>query len=148
MIDDKPWLVDEHPQLKTTDECPSKRRGIFIFEGYEGNITGGHKSVTAGMSVEASRNFYIWGMKGNITWGHKSVTAGRSYRIWQRDPLAVLMDSISKIEQKIIYIHNNPLHQKWNLALRNEEYKWSSASFYENGSNDFGFLTRYEEKFG
>jgi len=72
----------------------------------------------------------------------------RSYRIWQRDMHAVLMDSKSKMEQKIIYIHNNPLHQKWNLALRNQEYKWSSASFYENNSNDFGCLTRYEERFG
>ncbi|MFC6191137.1 transposase [Dyadobacter subterraneus] len=29
----------------------------------------------------------------------------RQYRIWQRDPLAVLMDSKQKIEQKITYIH-------------------------------------------
>ena len=36
----------------------------------------------------------------------------RKYRIWQNDPLAVLMDTRKKVEQKINYIHNNPLHER------------------------------------
>ena len=65
----------------------------------------------------------------------------RKYRFWQRDPLAVLIDSREKAIQKIEYIHNNPLQEKWNLVDEAEKYKWSSAKFYENGIDDFGFLT-------
>ncbi|MCE7039743.1 transposase [Dyadobacter sp. CY312] len=71
----------------------------------------------------------------------------RQYRIWQRDPLAILMDTKLKVEQKINYIHNNPLHERWNLASRPEEYPWSSAEFYESGKDEFGILTHYGERF-
>lgn len=72
----------------------------------------------------------------------------RQHRIWQRDALAILMDARSKAEQKLDYIHNNPLHSRWNLATRPEYYKWSSSSFYETGHDEFGFLTHYMERFG
>ena len=71
----------------------------------------------------------------------------RSHRIWQRDPLAVLMDSQKKVEQKITYMHNNPLHERWNLADRPENYRWSSAHFYETGVDEFGILTHYMDRF-
>lgn len=71
----------------------------------------------------------------------------REYRIWQRDPLAILMDSKEKVEQKIDYIHNNPLHERWNLALSPEAYPWSSAHFYETGVDKSGFLTHYMDEF-
>ncbi len=71
----------------------------------------------------------------------------RNYRIWQRDPLAILMDSKDKIEQKIEYIHNNPLQERWNLAKIPEEYIWSSANFYSNGKDEHGILTHYKQRF-
>ena len=71
----------------------------------------------------------------------------REYRIWQRDLLAVLMDSKDKFIQKFNYIHLNPLQEHWNLAKRPEEYEWSSANFYETGKDDFGFLTHFIERF-
>ena len=73
--------------------------------------------------------------------------ADRRIRIWQRDPLAVLMDSVKKVEQKIEYIHLNPLQDHWNLCKRPEEYPWSSAEFYEKGIDRFGFLKDYRERF-
>ena len=72
----------------------------------------------------------------------------RQFRIWQRDPLAVLMDSKIKVSQKLDYIHANPLQAHWNLVSRPEDYYWSSASFYEKGFTQFSFLTRFEERFG
>jgi hypothetical protein len=72
----------------------------------------------------------------------------RKFRIWQRDPLAVLMDSKSKFEQKLNYIHNNTLAERWNLARTPEEYYWSSAAFYETGIDNFGFISHYSERFG
>ena len=71
----------------------------------------------------------------------------RIIRIWQRDPLAVLMDSVKKVEQKIEYIHLNPLQGHWNLCKRPEDYPWSSAEFYEKGIDRFGFLTDYRDRF-
>ena len=71
----------------------------------------------------------------------------RKIRIWQRDPLAVLMDSIQKVEQKIEYIHLNPLQSHWNLCESPENYPWSSSGFYESGIDSFGFLTDYRDRF-
>lgn len=71
----------------------------------------------------------------------------RSHRIWQRDPLAILMDTQKKVEQKIVYMHNNPLHERWNLADRPENYRWSSANFYEKGVDEFGILTHYMDRY-
>ena len=72
----------------------------------------------------------------------------RSYRVWQRDPLAVTMDTIKKFEQKLDYIHDNPLVEKWSLAKFPEDYRWSSASFYERGIDEFKFLTHYKDYYG
>ncbi len=72
----------------------------------------------------------------------------RRFRFWQRDPLAILMDNCPKVEQKIDYVHNNPIQEHWNLAVRPEEYRWSSARFYEEGVSEFGFLTHYKDRFG
>jgi hypothetical protein len=45
------------------------------------------------------------------------------------------------------YMHNNPLHERWNLADRPENYRWSSAAYYESGTDEFGFLTHYMDRF-
>lgn len=74
-------------------------------------------------------------------------TKERNHRFWIRDPLAILMDTKQKIEQKIDYIHLNPLVEKYNLAEKPEDYRWSSAKFYETGIDKFNLLTHYGEKF-
>jgi len=71
----------------------------------------------------------------------------RNHRFWQRDALAIHLDSKSKAEQKLEYIHLNPLQEKWNLVNRPEDYKWSSAKFYETGVDDFEVLTDYRDRF-
>jgi len=71
----------------------------------------------------------------------------RAYRMWQRDPLAILMDKLKKVEQKLNYLHCNPLQERWTLVRNPEDYYWSSASFYENGHDEFGVLTHYASRF-
>lgn len=71
----------------------------------------------------------------------------RNHRFWQRDPLAIRMDSQKKVEQKLEYIHTNPLQERWNLASQPENYYWSSAKFYQHGMDEFGFLTHYSSRF-
>jgi len=45
------------------------------------------------------------------------------------------------LHQKLDYIHNNPLQEKWKLANTPQEYNFSSANYYETNKDDFGFLS-------
>ena len=67
----------------------------------------------------------------------------RKYQIWQRNPLAIELYSRKVIEQKLDYIHNNPVQGKWMLANNPLGYKYSSATYYENEDLSFPFLTHY-----
>lgn len=78
---------------------------------------------------------------------YQEATTERKHRFWQRDALAVLLRSKETAEQKIDYIHLNPLQSHWNLVIKPEDYRWSSASFYEKGIDEFGILTDYRERF-
>jgi hypothetical protein len=45
--------------------------------------------------------------------------------------------------QKLEYIHNNPVQGKWKLVEYPEDYKYSSARFYFDGSDAFDLVTHY-----
>ena len=49
------------------------------------------------------------------------------------------------VEQKINYIHANPINPKWNLACEPFDYKYSSAKYYYKGNDEFGFLENHME---
>ncbi|MES1222340.1 MAG: transposase [Bacteroidota bacterium] len=71
----------------------------------------------------------------------------REYQVWERNSLSINLYTDKVFRQKLDYIHNNPLQEKWQLAKAPEEYKYSSAKFYECGKdNDFGLLTHYLEE--
>ena len=69
--------------------------------------------------------------------------ADRKYQFWKRDPLAIQITNEKNLLQKLEYIHNNPVKEKWMLVKTPEEYKWSSANFYASGLDDFGICTHY-----
>ena len=71
-------------------------------------------------------------------------TTDRSYQVWERNSLSIDLYSESVFLQKLGYIHNNPVHPKWKLALVPEDYKYSSAKFYETGIDDFDLITHYK----
>lgn len=73
--------------------------------------------------------------------------ADRSYRIWQRDALAIELFNEKILEQKLTYIHQNPIQEKWGLSVYPEDYYWSSAKFYETGIDDFKILKHYKDYF-
>ncbi|MFT3844517.1 MAG: transposase [Lacibacter sp.] len=76
---------------------------------------------------------------------YKSEKKDRTFQFWKRDPLAVPVTSKKALLQKLDYIHNNPVQEKWKLAELPEEYRWSSASFYLTGKDEFGILTHYDD---
>ena len=72
----------------------------------------------------------------------------RQYQIWQRNPLAVEIYSREMLEEKLDYIHNNPVQGKWMLGDSPQDYKYSSYRFYEMDEvTVFPFLSHYMEEF-
>ena len=57
------------------------------------------------------------------------------YQVWQErfDDLCITKDET--FEVKFHYIHNNLLQEHWKLAVNPEDYQYSSALYYEDGSN-------------
>lgn len=66
--------------------------------------------------------------------------ANKKHEIWQRDSLGIEIYSRAVAQQKLEYIHFNPLKGKWVLAKDDLGYYYSSARFYETGIDEFGFL--------
>ena len=49
--------------------------------------------------------------------------------------------------QRLDYIHYNPVQPHWNLSTVPEDYRFSSAAFYEAGVDEFGILSHYKDFF-
>ena len=67
----------------------------------------------------------------------------RHRQIWERNSLSKEIFTEEFCKQKLNYIHNNPLQEKWNLATQPEDYYWSSASYYLNNDSRWRFLSHY-----
>jgi len=67
----------------------------------------------------------------------------RQYQIWERNPLSIELVTKKLLDQKILYIHGNPIQEKWQLSETAENYKYSSARFYDTLQDEFGFLKHY-----
>lgn len=65
----------------------------------------------------------------------------REYQIWERNPLSIELYSEKVIIQKLNYLHQNPA--RVGLVKYPEEYRYSSAMFYETGSSEWKFLSHY-----
>jgi len=72
--------------------------------------------------------------------------SNRQYQFWERNSLPIEVYSPDVFEQKMNYIHANPMQEKWNLASKPHLYRYSSAHFYEEGIDEFGILTHYKER--
>jgi putative transposase len=67
----------------------------------------------------------------------------REYQFWKRNPLSVELRNHAVFRQKLDYIHWNPV--KAGLCKLPEEYKYSSALFYETGVDNWGYLEHYQD---
>ena len=72
--------------------------------------------------------------------GYAVDVSNKKYEFWQRDPLAINLFSRKVAEQKLIYLHNNPLAKRWRLVQHPCNYYYSSALYYETGVRNFPFL--------
>jgi putative transposase len=67
----------------------------------------------------------------------------RKFQFWERNPLSVDLWSKKVLIQKLHYLHQNPVRA--GIVNVPEEYKYSSALFYEKGVGNWSFLTHYND---
>lgn len=104
------------------------------------------ESVTGSFSKYTAHQFkkYLLLHNPSLLAAFASAKYDRQYQFWKRDPLAIPVTSENAFIQKLEYIHNNPVKEKWGLCKYPEEYRWSSAGFYLNEADEFGVLTHYQ----
>ena len=67
----------------------------------------------------------------------------RKHQFWQRSALPIHLYDRKILEQKLDYIHSNPLQEHWNLVADPNDYLYSSCSFYEQEDTRHNWLTHY-----
>ena len=65
----------------------------------------------------------------------------RTYQFWKREALSIELRSSAVFDEKLEYIHYNPV--KAGLCINPEDYYYSSSKFYYNGMDVFEMLTHY-----
>jgi putative transposase len=71
----------------------------------------------------------------------QSAANDRVYHFWKRRALSIELRTDKVYQQKLDYIHQNPV--KAGICKLPEEYKYSSALFYHTGIDNWGFLTHF-----
>lgn len=105
----------------------------------------GKESPLASFTKFTAHQFrkYLSANNPNLLDIYKSDKEDRSYQFWKRDPLAIPLSTNDILLQKLDYIHDNPVKDKWNLCSYPEGYTWSSANFYETGIDKHNILTHF-----
>ena len=79
--------------------------------------------------------------------GYKVDAANKRYEFWQRDSLTIPLFTNKVATQKLNYMHNNPLAERWSLVKHLCDYIYSSARYYELDEKNFPFLKDLWEVF-
>ncbi|MEM9299447.1 MAG: hypothetical protein AAGA64_13810 [Bacteroidota bacterium] len=70
---------------------------------------------------------------------------GKKHQVFRLSFDARLCFNEPMVEQKLQYIHHNPVQGKWNLVDDFVHYPYSSAGFYEGGRQGTYSVTHYKE---
>ena len=65
----------------------------------------------------------------------------RTYQVWERNALSIEIFSTKVFQEKLKYIHTNPVRA--GLCQNPEDYPYSSAAFYANLPNTHAFLRHW-----
>jgi hypothetical protein len=82
-------------------------------------------------------------LHGYVTKNEKK--KGQRHKVFEESFDAKECRSRKFIQQKLDYIHKNPVSKKWQLVTDFTEYLYSSASFYENGIKRYDKLLHVSE---
>ena len=67
----------------------------------------------------------------------------RQYHFWERRSRTIEVMNRVIAEQKLEYVHLNPLSGRWRLVSHPEDYYYSTARFYLKNESWFKFITHY-----
>ena len=67
----------------------------------------------------------------------------RKYQVWQRNSLSVELRTAKVYEQKLNYIHDNPV--KAGVCTTAEDYRYSSARYYIKNERNWDFLIQGDD---
>ena len=73
----------------------------------------------------------------------KVTSKDRTYQIWKRNSLSIELSSVKVFQQKLNYIHYNPV--KAGLCNLPEAYRYSSAWLYVLNKTEWEFLKHYHD---
>ena len=103
---------------------------IKCLNGYKpSDVVREYKKVTANLIL---RHFEAEGNDAALEQLAQVVTRSNQQQaaVWNAEYQAKNVFSAHFLEQKLDYIHNNPLQSHWHLAERPELYPWSGALFH------------------
>jgi putative transposase len=72
----------------------------------------------------------------------ESTQRDRSYHFWKRRPLSIELFTPKVFDQKLDYIHYNPVTA--GICEYPEQYDYSSARFYYDGTNEWNMLSHLD----
>ncbi len=79
----------------------------------------------------------------------KEKAKGQKHKVFEPSFDAKPIYTPDFLNQKLDYIHHNPVTGKWNLCTEFTDYPHSSAAFYyDNKPHPFVNITNYSEVFG
>lgn len=107
---------------------------------WQQNATNGGETAKGSLLKHTAHVFLKQLQAANATAPYIVNAANKKHEIWQRDSLGIEIYSRAVAQQKLEYIHFNPVKGKWALAKDDLDYYYSSARFYETGIDEFGFL--------
>ncbi len=73
----------------------------------------------------------------------KVKTKDRNYQFWERNALSIELITEKVFQQKLNYLHNNPVVA--GISKLPEQYRYSSASLYELNKTEWEFLTHEKD---
>ncbi len=110
----------------------------FIWQALSGHNL---QDVQTSFAKHTSKEFLRLLTEDNRLKEYQVNAADRKHAFWKRKPLGVELFTPAVFDQKLEYIHNNPVGA--GLCSSPEEYEYSSALFYKSGRDVTGLLEHW-----
>jgi len=88
---------------------------------------------------------YLVAQNNELLSNYISTQSDRTYHFRERRARTIEIKSKEIAIQKLNYIHNNPIKEKWKLVSLSEDYRFSSVKFYFGLDTEIDFITHYNE---
>jgi putative transposase len=110
----------------------------FIWQAMPGYCL---KNIQTSFKKYTSQQFVNLVENNSTQENYLAYTGDRMYHFWKRNSLGIELFSPKVFLQKLTYIHENPVRA--GICKLPQEYKYSSAAFYETGVDRFKILEHY-----